>query len=94
MVPGVDVELYSTLHIVLYFLFQYKAVDFVVPGDGKLEVTFTPKDGGEPIKHTVFEFEGSGGVALSMYNTDSSISDFAHSSFQYALGKQWPLYLR
>lgn len=72
---------------------QYKATDFVVPGEGKLEVTFTPKDGGEPIKHTVFEFEGTGGVSLSMYNTDKSIKDFAHCCFKYALVKEWPLYL-
>ncbi len=50
--------------------FQYKATDFVVPGDGKLEVSFTPADGSTPMKYTVFEFEGTGGVALAMYNTD------------------------
>lgn len=50
--------------------FQYKATDFIVPGDGKLQITFTPRDGGEPICHTVFDFEGTGGVALAMYNTD------------------------
>ena len=52
------------------WFFQYKATDFVVPGDGKLEITFTPKDGGKSIVRTVFEFEGTGGVALAMYNTD------------------------
>lgn len=36
---------------------------------------------------------GTGGVALGMYNTDKSIRDFAHSSFQMALSKAWPLYL-
>lgn len=75
---------------------QYRATDFVVPGNGKLEVTWTPTDsssGQQPIKHTVFTFENGGGVALSMYNTDESIRDFAHSSFQYALQKEWPLYL-
>ncbi|ELU08750.1 hypothetical protein CAPTEDRAFT_183927 [Capitella teleta] len=72
---------------------QYKATDFVVPGEGKLEISFTPKDGGEPIKHTVFEFEGTGGVSLSMYNTDKSIKDFAHCCFKFALDKEWPLYL-
>jgi isocitrate dehydrogenase len=72
---------------------QYKATDFVVPGDGKLEISWTPKNGGEPIKHTVFEFEGTGGVSLAMYNTDKSIRDFAHCCFNYALDKEWPLYL-
>ena len=42
----------------------------MVPGDGKLELTFTPKNGGEPMKFNVFDFEGTGGVALAMYNTD------------------------
>jgi len=76
---------------------QYKATDFVVPGKGKLEVSWTPEDlsQGEPMKFTVFDFKekDSGGVALAMYNTDKSIRDFAHSSFQYALMKGWPLYL-
>ena len=54
----------------VFLLLQYKATDFVVPGDGRLEITFTPKDGSEPMKFNVFDFEGTGGVALAMYNTD------------------------
>lgn len=74
---------------------QYKATDFVVPGKGKLEVSWTPEDPsqGEAQKYTVFDFNDGGGVALAMYNTDKSIRDFAHSSFQYALMKGWPLYM-
>lgn len=72
---------------------QYRATDFTVPGDGTLEISFTPKDGGPAIKHTVFEFKGTGGVALAMYNTDESITDFAHSSFRVALDRQMPLYM-
>ena len=49
---------------------QYIATDFVVPKPGKVEVTYTPTDGSEPIKYTVFEFKDGGGVSLSMYNTD------------------------
>lgn len=30
---------------------------------------------------------------MGMYNTDESIAAFAHSSFQMALLKKWPLYL-
>ena len=30
---------------------------------------------------------------LSMYNTDESIHEFAHSSFKYAIGRKYPLYL-
>ncbi|XP_073502429.1 isocitrate dehydrogenase [NADP] cytoplasmic [Phyllobates terribilis] len=72
---------------------QYRATDFVVPGPGKVEISFTPKDVGEPIKYVVHNFEDCGGVALGMYNTDQSIRDFAHSSFQMALVKSWPLYM-
>jgi len=71
---------------------QYKAVDFVVPFAGTLQITFTPKDGGEPINHIIHQFQ-DGGVAMGMYNTDSSIRDFAHSSFKCALEKNYPLYL-
>ncbi|KAL1267830.1 hypothetical protein QQF64_033193 [Cirrhinus molitorella] len=72
---------------------QYKATDFVVPGPGTVEMTYTPKNGGEPLKFVVHDFEGTGGVALGMYNTDKSIRDFAHSSFQMGLNKGWPMYL-
>lgn len=71
---------------------QYRATDMVVDGPGKLEMTFTPSNGGPPQKFEVYNFEGSG-VALSMYNTEASIKGFAHSCFQYALSRGWPLYL-
>ena len=71
---------------------QYKATDFVVPGPGKLTVTFAPSDGGKPLQHEVYSFEG-GGVALAMYNTDASIQEFARSCMNYALSKRAPLYL-
>ncbi|CAJ0928816.1 unnamed protein product, partial [Mesorhabditis belari] len=71
---------------------QYKATDFVVPGAGKLEIRFVPTNGGEELVHEVFQFKGPG-VSLSMYNTDESIADFAHASFQYALQRKYPLYL-
>ncbi|XP_035227624.1 isocitrate dehydrogenase [NADP] cytoplasmic-like [Stegodyphus dumicola] len=72
---------------------QYRATDFVVPGPGKVEVKYTPIDGSAPVSYTVFDFKDGGGVSLSMYNTDKSITDFAHSSFQYALQANYPLYL-
>jgi len=72
---------------------QYKATDFVVKGKGKLTLTFTPEDGGKPQEYDVYDFEGEGGVAMSMYNTDESIRGFAHACFRQALKKQWPLYL-
>ena len=70
---------------------QYRATDMVVPGKGKLTMTFAPEDG-EPITHEVFNFEG-GGVALAMYNTDKSIYGFARSCFNQAISKKWPLYM-
>jgi len=71
---------------------QYKATDFVVPEAGTLELRFVPKSGGPLISHVVNEYKGAG-VALAMFNTDASIIDFAHSSFKYALGRKYPLYL-
>jgi isocitrate dehydrogenase len=71
---------------------QYAATDFVVPGPGKLTLTFTPADGGAPVTRQVFDFHG-GGVALGMYNLDESIRGFARSCFNYALQRGWPLYL-
>ncbi|KAG2373023.1 hypothetical protein C9374_012966 [Naegleria lovaniensis] len=71
---------------------QYKATDLVVGEPGKMELVFTPKNGGEQKRYTVFDFEGAG-VAMGMYNTDESIRDFAYSCFNLAVDKKWPLYL-
>jgi isocitrate dehydrogenase len=70
---------------------QYRATDFVVPGPGKLRLTWTGEDG-QKIERDVFDFPG-GGVAMSMYNLDQSIIDFARASMNYALGRGYPLYL-
>lgn len=72
---------------------QYKATDFVVPGPGKVEIVYTPADGSEPVKYLVHNFSNEGGVSMGMFNTDESIRNFAHSSFQYALEKNYPLYM-
>ena len=71
---------------------QYRATDFVVPGEGTLTLTFTPKDGSAPMEHEVYQFPG-GGVALAMYNLDDSIRDFARASFRYGLSREYPVYL-
>ncbi|KAI1724443.1 isocitrate/isopropylmalate dehydrogenase domain-containing protein [Ditylenchus destructor] len=72
---------------------QYKATDLVIPKGSKFDITITGSDG-KVEKHSVFQFgESSGGVVMGMYNTDESIRGFAHSCFQYALLKRWPLYL-
>lgn len=70
---------------------QYKAVDFVVKEPGKLTLTFTPANGAAPQHHEVFEFK-SGGVAMSMYNVDESITGFARACFNYGLGRNMPVY--
>jgi len=71
---------------------QYRATDFKVPGKGKMEVKWTAEDGSKEIKYEVFNFPGPG-IALSMYNLDKSIEDFARSCFGYGLIKGWPVYL-
>jgi isocitrate dehydrogenase len=71
---------------------QYRAEDFVVPGPGKLTITFTPSNGGETIERDVFDFPG-GGVAVGMYNLDASIRDFARASLRYGLDRNVPVYM-
>ncbi|MET8677810.1 NADP-dependent isocitrate dehydrogenase [Streptomyces sp. NPDC004647] len=71
---------------------QYRATDLKVPGEGTLTMTFTPKDGSEPVELEVYEFPGAG-VALSMYNLDESIRDFARASFRYGLARNFPVYM-
>ena len=71
---------------------QYRATDFLVPGKGKLEVKWTSEDGKDEKNYEVFNFPGPG-IALSMYNLDKSIEDFARSCFNYGLIKKWPVYL-
>ena len=70
---------------------QYRATDFKVPGPGKLTITFKGNDG-QTIEHEVYDFK-SAGVALAMYNLDESIRDFARASFNYGLGRNYPVYM-
>ena len=71
---------------------QYAATDFVVPGPGKVTITYTPEDGGEPMEFQVARFAG-GGVAMGMYNFDDSIRDFARAAMRYGLRRGYPVYL-
>jgi isocitrate dehydrogenase len=71
---------------------QYRATDTVIPGEGTLTLTYTPKDGSEPVEMEVYDFPGSG-VAMAMYNLDDSIRDFARASFRYGLDRGYPVYL-
>ena len=72
---------------------QYKSTNFKVPGPGKVTITFTPSDGGEPIEHTVVDMPAEGGVAMAMYNFNKSIEDFARASFSYGLQRKFPVYM-
>ena len=71
---------------------QYRATDFKVPGKGKLTVKWEAEDGSQNIEHEVFNFPSSG-IALSMYNLDDSIKDFARASMNYGLQRKWPVYM-
>jgi isocitrate dehydrogenase len=71
---------------------QYRATDMVVPGEGKLTLTFTPADGGEPTELDVYDFP-SAGIAMAMYNRDDSIRDFARASLRYGLDRGYPVYM-
>jgi isocitrate dehydrogenase len=71
---------------------QYRATDLVVPGKGELTLTFSPSDGSEPTELEVYEFPGAG-IAMSMYNLDDSIRDFARASLRYGLDRGYPVYM-
>ena len=71
---------------------QYRATDFRTAGEGTLTVTFTPKDGSQPIEHEVFQFP-SDGIVQVQYNLDDSIRDFARASLNYGLARNYPVYL-
>jgi len=72
---------------------QYKATDYVAKEAGDFVMTFTPKDKTKaPVEMKAYEFKGPG-VLMGMYNTDESITAFAHSCFGYAIQRNYPLYL-
>ncbi|PNI08686.1 isocitrate dehydrogenase (NADP(+)) [Arthrobacter sp. AFG7.2] len=71
---------------------QYKAVNFAVPGAGRLTLTYTPDDGSPATSHDVTTFPECGGVALGMYNYTDSIRDFARACFARGLKLGYPVY--
>ena len=71
---------------------QYRATDFLIPGEGKMEIKWTSKDGKDKKEFEVFNFTGPG-IALSMYNLDDSIKNFARACMNYGLERKWPVYL-
>ncbi|WP_213454354.1 NADP-dependent isocitrate dehydrogenase [Rhizomonospora bruguierae] len=72
---------------------QYQASDFVVPGPGRLTITYRPTDDGDPIEREVTTFGPDGGVALAMFNFAASIAEFARACFSYGLDRGFPVYL-
>jgi isocitrate dehydrogenase len=88
LVPGWTDPIVVARHA---FADQYKATDFLVPGPGKLTIKWAGENG-EVLEFDVFDFPGSG-VAMGMYNLDSSIRDFAHACLNYGLDRGWPVYL-
>ena len=75
-------------HLQSLFILQYRATDFLVPGAGKVEMVYTPADGGEVQRYELFDFEGSG-IAMGMYNTDKAshivIMNMQHKSLNQLL---------
>jgi isocitrate dehydrogenase len=71
---------------------QYRATDFVVPGPGKVTITYAPADGSAPVTREIFDFKGPG-VAMGMFNVDKSIRDFARACFNFGVQRKWPVYL-
>ena len=71
---------------------QYRATDFLIPGPGKLTMTFTPTEGGDVQTYDVMQFEEPG-IAMGMYNLDESIRGFARACLNYGLQRKWPVYL-
>jgi isocitrate dehydrogenase len=71
---------------------QYRATDLVIPGEGTLTLTYTPRDGSEPVELDVYDFPG-GGISMAMYNLDESIREFARASMRYGLDRGLPVYM-
>lgn len=71
---------------------QYRATDIVIDRPGRLTLSFVPDDGSAPYEHEVYHFP-SPGVALSMYNLNTSIEGFARACFNYGLSVGYPVYL-
>ena len=89
LVPGWTLPIVIGRHA---FGDQYRATDFLIPGEGKMEVKWTSKDGKDKKEFEVFNFTGPG-IALSMYNLDDSIKNFARACMNYGLERKWPVYL-
>jgi isocitrate dehydrogenase len=70
---------------------QYKATELQAPKGSKVKLVLE-EEGGVTKTLEVFDFKNTGGVTLGIFNTDESITSFAHASFKYALDRKLPLY--
>ena len=70
---------------------QYRAQDLVPREPGEFSIVFKP-EGKPENKISVFKFKGPG-VLMGMYNTDASITGFAHACFKYGLQRNYPVYM-
>ncbi len=88
LIPGWTQPIIIGRHV---FGDQYRATDFLVPGKGKLKISWEGENG-EKIDHQVFDFPGAG-IAMGMYNLDESIREFARVSMAYGLSRNFPVYM-
>lgn len=68
----------------------YRNVESYIKKGGKATLTIEDEDGLKQM--TIFDYDKSGGVAMGMHNTDSSISSFARSCFNFALDTKQDLW--
>jgi isocitrate dehydrogenase len=69
----------------------YKAAEMRIPGPGKVELIYTPADGGAEQRITVEDMKGPG-IVQGIHNLDESIKSFARSCFVYALDEKLPIW--
>ncbi len=69
----------------------YRAAEAKIPGAGRVTMTWTPDDGGEPLTVEVTQLKGPG-VIMGQHNTVASIEGFARASFNYGLARGYSVY--
>ena len=65
----------------------YKNAEMKIPGPGRVEMTYTPADGGAAQSIVVHDFDGPG-VVQGIHNLEKSIRAFARSCIAYALDEK------
>jgi isocitrate dehydrogenase len=69
----------------------YNNFELSIPQAGKLEVVFTPQDGGKPQTKLVKDFPSAGIIQIN-HNLEQSILSFAKACFTYALDEKIDLW--